>query len=726
MIRDPHTTGGIDNYIFSAYKSPISNIIPKKEFTLNEINKLVTSNKYKAVTETLRISTDKAIRSKLKATTLDYVTFSGTFNKRSTNGLKQHSNLFCIDVDDIDNIEIVKENIIKVLPPVFMFTSPSGNGIKVVYKIEIGNDTPHVKYYEAFNSFFKKELNIDIDDKCKDIPRACFLCYDKDAYYNKNSNTLDNSFIDTFIVEPITTPQRDTPQQSEAIPDSIATEKITDYTEIYHNLVKWLNKKETFITGNRNNYVMQLVCACNRYGIPQHETESNLLYFVQDDFTESEIKATIKSIYKNTSYHNTQQFEITKPYDFTPIEEKKEVPNAPTININGFPEYLQSFINEYTDVYNVPSDYIKGSVIFSTALAIGNKMELKTKYDNIPLLWMAIVGNVSSGKTDPLKTCLSYFNERDSIAYKEYKVGLNEFEQYEQLNKKEKETSAPVNKPYYFQYLLNDYTPEALYNAHAINNRGICIYRDELKGWLDDFGRYSKSGEQSTMLSTYYRQPMQINRASKEPINIDKPSIYVSGGIQPDILKDLAKDNRAENGFLSRMMFVYPDVDTKQYYNKKRLNDETLKTYHNYLNAFATITETLNITLSDEAEALYKKWFNDNTDKTNKEPKAYLKGVYGKLDVISFRLAIVVQGMDYVCNHNTSLEITEKSMQTALEWTEYFRATSLKVYNKIFADDTPSLNKTDVAKYCKSLGASQNEIANAIKTSQQYINKILK
>src|SRR5690606_38515436 len=104
----------------------------------------------------------------------------------------------------------------------------------------------------------------------------------------------------------------------------------------------------------------------------------------------------------------------------------------------GFPDYLQGFINEYVDVYNVPRDYIAASVLFSTAMAIGNKLELKGKYDNIPLLWLAIVGNVSSGKTEPLKTCLSYFTNKDKAAFKEYQTNLSIYNAYNELSKKDK------------------------------------------------------------------------------------------------------------------------------------------------------------------------------------------------------------------------------------------------------------------------------------------------
>ncbi|MBV6484259.1 MAG: hypothetical protein KFKLKKLM_00753 [Flavobacteriales bacterium] len=707
-------------YKFSIYHAPIKNITPLKTSNLEDVHKLLISDKYKAITTTLRETKDKDQQNEIKASKLDYVTFSGVFSKRAKSGLIQHSNLFCIDLDNLNNVTETKSNVIELLTPSLIFVSPTGKGLKLVYKINI-EVAEHIDYYKAFEQFFIKEMNLTIDEKCKDIPRACFLCYDSEAYLNKEAEIIDKFFIDTFYTEP------EKVQQVEQ--KILISEPITDYSIIIDNIKTWLNKKMNFVNGNRNQYITQIAGAFNRYGIPKQIAENDLILYAETDFKESDIKAIVKSIYNNTAYHNTASFEINTPYDFTidEVEVKKEVTPTPLLPINGFPEYLQGFINEYVDVYNVPRDYIAASVIFSTALAIGNKLELETKYDNIPILWLAIVGNVSSGKTEPLKTCLSYFTNKDKAAFKEYQINLSLYNAYNELSKKDKANTEPVEQPRYFQYLLNDYTPEALYNVHTVNNRGLCIYRDELKGWLDDFGRYSKSGEQSTMLSTFYRQPMQINRASKEPIFIDKPCIYISGGIQPEILNDLAKDNRAENGFLSRFMFAYPDLADKQQYSKARLNKDTLLNYHKYLSVLDNLTSIVDLTLNDEAETLYSNWYNDNAEKTNKELTGYLKGVYGKLDVISLRLAIVVHGMKLVCNQETNTQITESTMQTAIDLIEYFRATALKVYDKIFKDNGNSnFNKKDVAKYCHSLGASQNEIAASLKVSQQYVNKILK
>lgn len=414
---------------------------------------------------------------------------------------------------------------------------------------------------------------------------------------------------------------------------------------------------------------------------------------------------------KNVQPHNT--------FDDITVKEKVSTPLLP---IDGFPEYLQTFINDYIDVYNVPRDYIAASVIISTALAIGNKLELQGKYKNVPVLWLAIIGNVSSGKTEPLSRCFSFFNQKDNETYKQYKLDIDIYNAEMEKPKKERNTS--IQRPLWFQYILNDYTPEALARVHAINNRGLCIYRDELKGWLDDFGRYSKSGEQSNMLSSFFGLPMKFNRAGCEPINIEKPCIFVSGGMQPDLLPTLANDSRAESGFLSRFIHAYPDIQNKQNYSEKELNPEVMQNYYKYLAALTDITETQNLRLSSGATKVYAKWYNGNAEITNNEKTGYLKGVYGKLDVISLRLAIIVHGMKFVCNQDVSTEISENTMQTAINLTEYFRATALKVYDKIFNNN--NINKKDVIKYCNSLGASQNEIAAALKISQPYVQKILK
>jgi len=243
------------------------------------------------------------------------------------------------------------------------------------------------------------------------------------------------------------------------------------------------------------------------------------------------------------------------------------------------------------------------------------------------------------------------------------------------------------------------------------------IERDELKGWIDDFNRYNKSGEQSFMLSTFNRVTKSINRKGSADILIPKPVILILGGIQPELLPTLAVDSRAENGFLSRMCFCFPDNTAKPEYSDNVIPVELLNMWEKFILDLTNIQDTINLTLSDEAKNVYMDWFNKNKDETNDVSSGYLKGVFGKLDIISLRIAIVIKGMKLILENDISDSISDEIMRSAIEITEYFRATALKVYHKIFLKDEDKLTEKEIVIYLyQKTELTKLQIAN-------YLNK---
>ena len=396
----------------------------------------------------------------------------------------------------------------------------------------------------------------------------------------------------------------------------------------------------------------------------------------------------------------------------------KEIP------IDGFPDFIKNFISTCSDTYQTNKDYWAGSVLIATALAIGDKIELVTKYNNVPILWLCLVGEVSSGKTEPLKLCLDYFQKIDSENIEEYKVNYKQYI-YELKNSSD---SSYLSKPKCVQYILKDSTPEAMAKVHEDNQRGIMYYNDELKGWIDDFGRYSKSGEQSNMLSTYNRVSMTINRkSSDERLIINKPCILVAGGMQPGLLPTLAKDDRAENGFLSRFCFVFPENTRKQYYSNAEAPDEMLEEFNEYLEKLLNIDEVFQTKLSSEAENIFAEWYDKNADETNNTSIGYLEGVYGKLDIMCLRIAVVIRGMKFSCNEANLIDnITKDEMQAATHIVEYFRHSALKVYDVIFNKSHYVIDKKAVAKYLHNQKNPKTKIAEVLKTSRSQVDRLLK
>lgn len=401
--------------------------------------------------------------------------------------------------------------------------------------------------------------------------------------------------------------------------------------------------------------------------------------------------------------------------------------NTPLFPIAGMPEDVQYFVNEMHGIYGTPIDYWAGAAIMAYALAIGDKITLKTKYENNPILWGAFVGDVSNGKTEPLDLCTSFFRKSDSESIEKYNNDTKEYESFMQTPKAERsEIIERPDTPY--MYLLNDFTPEFMADAHRINSRGIMIYRDELKGWLDDFGRYSKSGEQSNMLTAWSQKAISYGRKSGAIINIKKPCIYVAGGIHRELLHTLATDNRAENGFLARLINFFPDNAEKQPYTNKKPDEALIASWNNSLSALARMEEHITISLGDKSHALYEEWYNQNVKEINKEPTPYLKGVYGKLDIICLRLAIVVRGMFFNREGSKPIYILPNEMQTAIEMTEYFRLTAKKVYNQIYGEQSfGRFDKKAAIQYLqKNHNIPKTKIAEMLETSRSQIDRVLK
>lgn len=409
---------------------------------------------------------------------------------------------------------------------------------------------------------------------------------------------------------------------------------------------------------------------------------------------------------------------------------KYQNPKGPTpevlpFPVQAFPKFIRDFIKICYNVFQTPVDYWAGAVIAATALAVGNRLKLVTKYRNVPVFWTCLVGDVSSGKSEAQDICLSPFKKMDSESFEQYKNKLNEYERISNLTKKEKaEEGITENpKPQYFQYLLNDYTPESLADVHSINQRGIMIERDELKGWLDDFNRYSKSGEQSNMVSTWSGISIKFNRKTTDVLYIDNPTILVTGGMQPDLLPTLSSDYRSENGFLARMCFFYPENSQKPAYSDNKLSIEAQNEWDKFIRDLTKIPEVTELTLSPEAEVIYKDWYNINRSKTNDEGSGYLKGVYGKLDIISLRTAIVLKGMALIQEKDYSHEISGELMESAILITEYFRSTALKVYYRLFSQIKDRLSEKNVALFLVERGISVSETGKILGKHRQQIQK---
>lgn len=262
--------------------------IPVEDKPLTSVLLEIKNGKYKAEIERIRacISTGEDSKAdELKKSLLAF-TPSATFKAgRNQNTVEKYSGFVHLDFDKLVPAEmpaIIEK--IKAIPYTFAcFTSPRGVGLKVFVKVS-SDLSRHALAYATVKAFYEQELNIEADPKCKDFTRLCFVSCDPELYLNENAVTFEITSDSTREQIKNSTTYKSTDMQMQAI---------VDFT----------NQKESYINGNRNNYIYLLACNCNRRGIAQQTTESYVAANFQHE-NPGELQKSVESAY----LHNAADF----------------------------------------------------------------------------------------------------------------------------------------------------------------------------------------------------------------------------------------------------------------------------------------------------------------------------------------------------------------------------------------------------------------------------------
>lgn len=214
--------------LVSVYRPPISSAyIPTHSITLEEVWERITSKDLQEKTQrlrTLRSEGKEEEYKSLKKESLPSVTFGGTFDYRRTDpqeyreyllrelerekdpikvskmkgtigllegkvGLLKSSGFVTIDIDHISetglSLQELKYRISedRELGVRLVFTSPSGDGLKVVCRVssQITDKDSYKTAYNSLRHFINSKYGEIVDKSGSDIDRLCLLCCDRDA-----------------------------------------------------------------------------------------------------------------------------------------------------------------------------------------------------------------------------------------------------------------------------------------------------------------------------------------------------------------------------------------------------------------------------------------------------------------------------------------------------------------------------------------------------------------
>lgn len=242
---------------------------------------------------------------------------SGLFEGgRNQETLKKYSGLIVLDFDKLspEQLKSCRESTMDDAFTLALFISPSGNGLKVFVQTQATPAT-HKESFLKVQAYYEQLTGLPIDKSGKDFTRLCFMSHDSDTYYNPNAQVFTNLQLSTSLIKDIPYPgkekipnpfssQEKVPKADEVVnvPEGqIKSEKVPgdEILSKYHAAIKLTEHKESFITGNRNNFVHQLACNLNRSGVPFPVA---LGYILADyNYDDKEVMAAVNSAYKNTS-----------------------------------------------------------------------------------------------------------------------------------------------------------------------------------------------------------------------------------------------------------------------------------------------------------------------------------------------------------------------------------------------------------------------------------------
>ena len=411
-----------------------------------------------------------------------------------------------------------------------------------------------------------------------------------------------------------------------------------------------------------------------------------------------------------------------------------------------FPKQIQSIITSTSECSDYPIDYIATSLFFTCAVAIGNThcVEVKRNWEETAILYMAIVGIPGINKTHPLAFAIAPLLDKDITENEIYKKAIAEYDRVAGMTKKEREDEKIVDfpvEPKLKKYIVSDITPESLSSILDENPRGIALYADELASWFNNFNRYNKGSEEQFWLMAYSASPIQINRKNmRGSISIKRPYISVTGTIQPSLLKDLAEGSRSKNGFIDRILFVYPQSIKKEYWSTKVLPDNITDSWKSIIEGLLDLEQNLDknnmplpkvIPYSPEAwEKLYE-WHKYNTDLSNREDEEAIKGIYSKLEIYISRFSLIMQMLRWRCGEAGKEQIDCTSIDAAILIIEYFRKTALRVQmtlnsTEIFKDLPTNYRQLYNALPYNFLTADGVNIAQSFGMSRDSFNRFLK
>jgi hypothetical protein len=393
------------------------------------------------------------------------------------------------------------------------------------------------------------------------------------------------------------------------------------------------------------------------------------------------------------------------------------LPAVEPFPVEVFPQLLQRYIREGSRALGAPADYFGNTMIAVAASACGIRREIvvKESFSTVPCIYAANVGLPGSAKSPAQDRVLRPVREREEELLHEYRKERKQFErEMQEYKTAKKEVKKQVGgepadslqaclqhldcprEPRRERVYTNDITVESLTEIMRDNPEGVGLFRDELVAWVRscDMYRAGRGTDRQFYLTCWSALSYPVDRKSDkqrgETIFIPKTFLCVVGGLTPDMVGEFTDEHGRNDGFLDRILCVYPDGQGLAAWTEDTISDGAEAAWRKALHFLWDMQckregpkyISAQVGISDSG----KKVFIEHYDRLGREASApdfppYLRGVWSKFRVYLARFALVVHLLRCALQEVYTDELVdETSVRGAVALVEYYASHAVRIH----------------------------------------------
>lgn len=402
----------------------------------------------------------------------------------------------------------------------------------------------------------------------------------------------------------------------------------------------------------------------------------------------------------------------TSPPSGTPIHTVDDLPAEQQVYepfpVDELPRVLRDFVVAVSNSMRCDPAFVVLPALAALGAAIGNtrRLMIKRRWYEPPILWTCVVADSGVKKTPPYKEVLRRIRDREKQAQRDYQAAAMEYarehkawERDHAAWKKANDGSEPPEepvKPIWLRFTVSDTTMEALAPILLENPRGVLLARDELRGWMGSFDRYTKGGagaDCSNWLSMYSVEPIIIDRKTGEPrtIYVHSPAVCVTGGIQPDILRRALTAEYFENGLAARLLMACPPR-RKNVWTEEEIDEDTERKFGQLFDQLWALQpgtdaqgepEPALLRLTEDAKAAFIEYYGEHADE-QVDLDGALSAAWSKLEAAAARIALVLHFVRWASGEHSNMGFVDvDTMSAAIAITKWFKSETRRIYDML-------------------------------------------